>query len=203
MATARKTNDEIAKSQEATTGIVTPDELDDGSLVEFITEPNTFDNETLANIDTFADAMRLATKAFGGVVNAHEDKNLGTGFRLTDDDDKYRLIGVPLLLLDWRFNDGDFGKEFVSIHAIQQNEDGTATKLVINDGGTGICRDLRNYTDKTGRKGGLFLRKGLRFSDYETDIDTGIPLTKAEVADYHKSGRKTGKGRTTYLDFSA
>jgi hypothetical protein len=160
----------------------------------------TFTQEELANVDTFADAMALATQEFGGVVNAHEDKNLGTGFRLTDEEDKFRLIGVPLLLLDWRFNPGDFGDEYISIHAVQQNEDGSASKLVLNDGGTGICRDLREYTEKTGRKGGLFVRRGLRVSEYPTIADGGPDNGKPAPKDY--TG-KTGKGKTFYLNFSA
>ena len=199
MATARKTDAEIAASQKATTGLVSPDEIDGKELAV----SDSFDNETLANIDTFAEAMALAVETFGGVVNAHEDKNLGTGFRLTDDEDKFRLMGVPLLLLDWRFNPGDYGDEFVSIHAIQQNDDGSATKLVLNDGGSGICRDLKRYTEKTGRKGGLFVRKGLRVSEYPTDTETGLPLSKVTENEYRRDGRKVGKGKTFYLDFSA
>lgn len=168
-----------------------------------IEQSTLFDHDQLASIESFSQAVALATETFGGVVNAHEDPNLGTGFRLTTDEDKYRLCGVPLLLLDWRFNAGDYGDDYVSVHAIQQDENGKAIKLVINDGGTGICRDLRTYTEKTGRKGGVFCRRGLRVSEYDTDAETGLPIGKMMVAEYHKAGKKVGKGKTFYLDFSA
>lgn len=203
MVTRRKTDEEIAQSQESSSGIVSPDEVEayyQSKENVGLALPQTFTDEALANIDSFADAIALATAEFGGVINAHEDKNLGTGFRLTDEADKYRLIGVPLLLLDWRFNAGDFGDDYISIHAIQQNEDGSASKLVINDGGSGICRDLRKYTGMTGRKGGLFVRRGLRVSEYDTIADGGPDNGKPAPRDYKG---KTGKGKTFYLDFSA
>ena len=184
-------------------GIVTGDEINDVDAMvtgREIAQADRFSHEQLANIESFDDAMRLAVAEFGGVINAHEDKNLGTGFKLTSDEDKFRLIGVPLLLLDWRFNSGDFSDEFVSIHVIQQDETGKGIKWVLNDGGTGICRDLKNYTQKTGRKGGLFCRKGLRVSEYDTIADGGPDNGKPAPRDYVG---KTGKGKTFYLDFSA
>lgn len=197
MASSRKTDAEVAASTAPTSGLVTAEELDNGG--EIVVAGSTFDHEALASIDSFSDAIRLATGMFGGVINAHEDVNLGTGFRLTSDEDKFRLCGVPLLLLDWRFNPGDYGDDYVSVHAIQQDENGKAIKLVINDGGTGICRDLRKYTEKTGRMGGVFCRRGLRVSEYDTVLD-GPDAGKPAPRDYVG---KTGKGKTFYLDFSA
>lgn len=159
-----------------------------------------FTHDDLAEIETFADAMALAVRQFGGVINAHEDKNLGTGFRLTDDEDKFRLVGVPMLLLDWNFNPGDFGDDYISIRVLTQDEAGKANKFVLNDGGSGICRDLREYTRKTNRKGGLFVRRGLRVSEYATIADknhpdNGKPAPRSYIG-------PTGKGKTFYLDFS-
>lgn len=193
----------VARSKPADTGIVTGDEIDQVEAMvghEIESFSSVFTNEELANVESFSDAVKLAADEFGGVINAHEDKNLGTGFRLTSDEDKYRLIGVPLLLLDWRFNPGDFGDDYVSIHAVQQNEDGSASKLVINDGGTGICRDLKVYTQKTNRMGGLFVKRGLRVSEYDTIADGGPDNGKPAPRNYKG---KTGKGKTFYLDFSA
>ena len=198
MATSRKPN-----TESSTDGIVSAEEVEAHIAGKDIVQQNTFDHDQLAGIESFSDAMALAAAQFDGVVQAHDDPNLGTGFRLTSDDDKFRLCGVPLLLLDWRFNPGDYGDDYVSIHAIQQDENGKAIKLVINDGGTGICRDLRDYTTKTARMGGVFVRRGLRVSEYDTDAETGLPIGKMMVAQYHKEGRKIGKGKTFYLDFSA
>src|SRR6185369_14858643 len=115
----------------------------------------------------------------------------------------YKLIKVPLLLLDWRFNPGEYGDDFVSITGVSQDEMGKANKVIINDGSTGICKDLREYTQKTGRMGGLFCRRGLRVSEYDTDLETGLPINKMLVREYLKEGKKIGKGKTFYLDFSA
>lgn len=186
-------------------GIVTGEEINEVDAVAKgkIVSASLFSREELSEIESFDDAMKLAQAQFGTVINAHEDKNLGSGFRLTTDEDKFKLIKVPLLLLDWRFNPGEHGDDFVSITCISQQENGQANKLIINDGGTGICKDLKEYTAKTGRMGGLFCRRGLRVSEYDTDAETGLPIGKMMVADFHKTGHKVGKGKTFYLDFSA
>jgi hypothetical protein len=199
MATTRKTDAQIAASAAVTSGLITAEEVE--ASRQEIEVSTRFSQEALANLETWDDALRLATTEFGGVILAHEDKDLGTGFRLTDDDEKYRLIGVPILLLDWRFNPGDFGDDFVSIQAMTQDEAGKASKLIINDGGSGICRDLKTYTKKTGRMGGLICRRGLRVSEYDTIADKDHPDNgKPAPRDYVG---KTGKGKTFYLDFGA
>lgn len=162
-----------------------------------------FTREQYSGIESLQDAITAAADAFGGVVVAHDDPLLGSGFKIATEDDKIRLMGVQLLLLDWRFNPGEYGKEFVSIHAVTGSSTGKADKWILNDGGTGICRDLREYSDKTNRYGGLYLEKGLRISRYPTDPETGVPLSKTEHVEYLKQGRTVGKGHTFYLDFSA
>lgn len=194
--TRRKSDDEIAASTAVTSGLVTAEEVESGQAMVV---HDAFDRDDYANISSMSDAFGLAKAEFGNVILAHEDKNLGTGFRVADEDDKYRLMKVPLFLLDWRFNSGDFAEDYVSIHAIQEMEDGSLTKWIINDGGTGICKDLREYTNKTGRKGGVMLRRGLRVSEYDTILD-GPDAGKPAPRDYVG---KTGKGKTFYLDFSA
>lgn len=166
-----------------------------------------FSREQYASIQSFNDAMALALDTYDTVVDASQDPNLGTGFKIAQEDDKDRLCGVPMLLLDWRFNVGDHGdKDYVSIHAV----DAENRKWVINDGGTGICRDLREYTGKTGRKGGLMVKRGLRFSEYPTNpegglqhLNVGQPLKKDEEMILLQQGKRPGHGKTFYLDFSA
>jgi hypothetical protein len=197
MAVRRKTDEEIAASTAITEGIVGAEELETSGTDIVRSDP--FDRDDYANIGSMQDAMALARAEFGDVILAHEDKNLGTGFRVAEEDDKFRLIKVPLFLLDWRFNTGDYAEDYVSIHAVQEAEDGSVVKWIINDGGTGICRDLREYTRKTGRKGAVFCRRGLRVSEYDTILE-GPEAGKPAPRDY--VGR-TGKGKTFYLDFSA
>jgi hypothetical protein len=160
-----------------------------------------FGKQDRTDISSWDDAVRLAQGEFGTVLQIH-DTELGDGFRVASEEDERRLIGVPLMLLEWRWNDGDFG-EYVSVVAIAQGENGQATKWIINDGSTGIREQIRDFETKYERNGGLMVRNGLRVSDYHTDLDTGMPISKKDVVEYHKDGRKTGKGHTFYLDTSA
>jgi hypothetical protein len=161
----------------------------------------TFTDAELADIDSWDVAMAKATAAYGAIPSAATE--LGTGFRIATDRDKERLQGVPLLLLEWSFNPGDFGEDFVSVAAIQRQDDGGITKWIINDGGTGIREQLREYTNKTGKTGGLGVPKGLRPSTYYIDSETKQPLTKAEVRVALIDGRQLTSATTFYLDTSA
>jgi hypothetical protein len=161
---------------------------------------STFSREDLAGIESFDDALRLASAEFGNVATA--DQEIGDGFRIATEDDKRKMVGVPLMLLDWSFREGDFA-DYVSIHAIAAGPDNRAVKWILNDGSTGICRDLRDYTTKTGRTGGLMVRAGLRASDYVIDPESGTPLTKQQAAEYTAQGKRTAPATTFYLDTSA
>ena len=160
-----------------------------------------FSKEVRGDIQSWDQAMQLATEEFGGVALAHETE-LGDGFRIATEDDKRRLEGVPLMLMEWTWNDGDFG-EFVSIVAIAQGQDGMASKWILNDGSTGIMEQVRDFEKKYGRNGGLMVRHGLKVSDYHTDLQTGKPISRKTLVEYHKEGKNTGKGYTFYLDTSA
>lgn len=160
-----------------------------------------FTKDARTEISSWDDALRLMQSEYDTVLNIHETE-LGDGFRVASDDDMRRLIGVPLMLLEWRRNDGDFSS-FISIVAVAQNDNGTASKWIINDGGTGIMAQVLDFETKYSRNGGLVCRKGLRVSDYFTDQETGKPISKKELIEYHKTGKATGKGRTFYLDTSA
>lgn len=118
----------------------------------------------LADIRTFADAVQISGSLHGTVEQASDA--LGNGFEVLDGNGKAGLVGVNLLLIEWKFSEGDNG-EFVSAMAIIPQADGGIRKVVINDGSSGIYRQLRDYSDKTNRYGGLMVRKGLRRSDYE------------------------------------
>lgn len=160
-----------------------------------------FNKDDRTNIQSWDDAVALAQNEYGSILNIHETE-LGDGFRVASEDDKRRLIGVPLFLLEWHWNDGDFG-QFVSVVAIAQGENGQATKWILNDGSTGIRDQLADFETKYNRNGGLSVRNGLRVSDYNTDLDTGAPISKKELIEYVKAGKKVGKGHTFYLDTSA
>ncbi len=83
--------------------------------------------------------------------------------------DKADLIGVPFVIAMLRWNDTTDGV-FVSVMAFK--EDGT--KIVFNDGGTGVYQQLQTYVAKHKRDTGIMCPKGLRKSDYMyTDKQTG------------------------------
>lgn len=98
--------------------------------------------------------------------------------------DKSPLVGVPCVFLSWKFNEGDFATDFVSVLVITQDD----RKFILNDGSTGICTQLHHLTDTKGMTGMLACRKGLKRSDYEA----------------HKSpdGRMVPAGTTYYIDTS-
>lgn len=92
--------------------------------------------------------------------------DFGNGFAILDANGKARLVDVPLLFLHWTFNKGDMG-EFVSALVVQTDKMANVVgKFVLNDGSTGIYRQLRDITTDTGMDRGLFVANGLRRSDY-------------------------------------
>lgn len=132
--------------------------------------PN-FDSADLANIETLDDLGALFERAGVEVSFAHSV--LGDGFAILGKDDKMSLIGKGLALIEWRFNKGDMG-EFVSVRAVDISQT-PFRKVILNDGSTGIYRQLRDFTDKTGIQSGLMVKNGLRVSEYTyEDPNTGV-----------------------------
>src|SRR5258706_13689251 len=124
-----------------------------------------FSDDDLSEVDSWETAMSFVDAGFeGGALNAADV--LGTGFRIASEDDKLKLCDAALLFMQWVFYPGDFGDDFVAINAIQRYDNGSIAKWIITDGGTGICAELKAYTKKTGRSGGVGFPKGLRVSNY-------------------------------------
>lgn len=166
---------------------------------------STFSDEDLRGITTFADAVALATDQFQEIDTISE--TLGTGFQVLSKDDKESLVGIPFLILSFRFVPGDFGEPYVSMVVVTRPaKDGSVKKYILNDGGTGIRAQLEAYQQlpgKEGKSGGLYVDKGLRVSRYHTDPKTGVPLDIKDVGRLIASGVTPGRGTTYYLDTSA
>lgn len=129
-----------------------------------------FDTDSLRNIESFDDAIALVREQFGDVQTV-SDSVLSDGFSLAE---KESLEGKPFLIVDFRFNEGDYGNDFVSVNAIEQLPGGGIRKVVFNDGSTGVRDQLRKFQDETGRSGGLYVKRGLRASRYKyTDPNDG------------------------------
>lgn len=104
---------------------------------------------------------------------------------------KRRLAGVPFVILDWQFNPGDFGREYVSIRLLTKD----GQKVVINDSSTpGICgfmQDVRN----AGYVGAIEVPGGVRVSRYDRKDEDGNPI-------FEPGSDKPAQGESFWLDFN-
>lgn len=137
-----------------------------------------FSESDYRSIGTMADAVELWQQTTGeDIVQASEE--LGDGFTPMTEGEKRKLCANPLFIMQWEFKFSDTvtrdGKpvEYVSVRVIAERF-GKTEKYVFSDGSSGIYRQLRAYTDRTGRQGGMLAPLGLRVSDYKfKDPTTG------------------------------
>lgn len=131
--------------------------------------------EIAAAIDVaFLDTLKTpqAVAQYFETLGVNVADNDADGIKVVDIlDDKDRLIGVPFIMLGWDFNKGSFG-DFVSIEAMLSD----GSRIIINDGSTGIAKQVRELTEHRQASGhpspfgGRMVRNGLRKSDYEVTI---------------------------------
>jgi hypothetical protein len=190
----------MAKRNEPSTTDVTTVDTQSAGPGQEVAPNDRFAPEALRDIKTFEDAARLLYMA--GIETVEAGQVLGDGFALLKDEGKARLVGVPILLLEWDFYPGDFGDTFVAIRLVARNPDGTAGKYIINDGSTGIAKMLKDYTNRTGMAAGLVVRNGLRPSSYTFCEACARPLAAGEADDEHREAGKHKKATTYYLDTS-
>jgi hypothetical protein len=162
---------------------------------EVMEQGSKFNEDELRHLGDWDEAMRLAM-AVTGEAPLMASEEMGDGFTLIDGDKgKATLIDVPFVLLEWTFRDGDFGT-YVSARGMTK----TGIKFILNDGSTGIAEQLARLTKDKARTSNLVVGKGLRVSEYPTDVD-GQPLDR-KTAKEHPDLVK-GTGRTFYLNTSA
>jgi hypothetical protein len=127
-----------------------------------------FTDEELADLQTFDDVLRAAQERETILDSAND---YGTGFRVLDNKDKAKLIDEPMIIVEWRFNSGNFG-EFVSCLVMTK----AGEKVVLNDGSTGIRDQLSVIVSQRLARGShtqanaqafLVVPDGLRVSRYE------------------------------------
>lgn len=113
----------------------------------------------------FNAAFNICAQEYGQVVSSTDV--IGDGFILLPD--KAMAVGREFLVIDWKFiTDKDTGREYASMRIINpQNE-----KAIINDGSTGIYRQLKDLSDR-GIRGGIHCSNGLRVSEYVYENDNG------------------------------
>lgn len=123
-----------------------------------------FSDEELRSLQTYNDLRALVNEKKIPVVNASDV--LSDGFELTKD--KAGLVGIEFVIVDWRFTasseyeDG----EFVTVRLITAQN----AKLIINDGSKGGIRD---QLKSVAPEGVLFVKNGLRVSEYEYTDEKG------------------------------
>jgi len=147
---------------------------------------------------SFADLLAVA-KESGEILDAAQ---AGDGYTLVKSAaDKRHFVGVPVLIEDWKLqNTGSFGDgTFVTAHLRTEFPVaalGGATRFILNDGSTGIAKQLMELRND-GFTGVLLCRKGFSRSEYEVKD----PVTKEPVLDPVSGKAKVGV--TYYLDNSA
>lgn len=164
-------------------------------------------DDQLKAITSFADALKFATAevaAKGGVIESIND--YGTGFAVLPTAQKDKLLGVPLLILEWFHREGDYVSEdangervgFVSAVVVDEND----RRFIVNDGSTGIAKQLREVTADRREKGHpyptafLAAPGGLSKSEYLRNKNSG------EIARRVPEGAKASDwepGTTYYL----
>ncbi|QHC22299.1 hypothetical protein [Streptomyces sp. GS7] len=83
--------------------------------------------------------------------------------------DKRELVGVPFISLEWRFHDGN-NSEYVSVVIMRRDN----SLAVFSDGGTGICKQYKELTERIERQRGPIRHDdGLSASEYWYNADTG------------------------------
>lgn len=151
--------------------------------------PTLFGDAQLAAIGSFEDAARLLSD---NNVAAEFASDYGTGFKVVD---KATLIDKPFLILEWRFNAGDFGSDFVSVAAVTKSND----KVIFNDGSTGVRKQLETVTAQRLAKGhahpqaGLLCENGLTKTSYYFNSKTG------ETSSAPQTGDGWGPASTYYI----
>jgi hypothetical protein len=112
-------------------------------------------------------------REFGSAV---VDASVYGGGELTEKDE---LIGTPFVVTDFEISQSDTHTrndngvirpvEFAVVRCRTIHGE----RVVFTDGGTGILPVLLEHEERTGKRGGLVARKGLRRSDYTKKLDNG------------------------------
>lgn len=141
-----------------------------GSQVVSQQSRSVYTNDELAAIETWEDYFNLLDSK--EIPTYFAEKVLGDGFAILSTEQKDQLIGLPIAFMEWRFNKGDMG-EFVSARVLVRVGDGPGDikKVIINDGSTGIYRQLKQYTDQYGTNTSLIAKNGLKRSDYTFEVE--------------------------------
>lgn len=130
------------------------------------------ERDELNAVTSYQDALKLI-----GIdqITAENEALLGWDTNPFESVDKSQLIGIPHLIVQWRFIAGDFG-EYAIAHAIARLDNGTDWLVLYADGSkSGIYDQLRQLTASRLADGhehpqqGALIRGGLTESNYEVE----------------------------------
>lgn len=133
-----------------------------------VVQTSVFSDAALRKAETFTELMELTAAEHGAILDA--EKEMGDGFRLISD--LAPIANYPTLLMEWTFRAGDFG-DYVSIRGVSRDNDGNLIRYIYNDGSTGICRQLQEFSKERNKFGGLMVQAGFRVSEYEYEDEKG------------------------------
>jgi hypothetical protein len=117
---------------------------------------------------------------------------LGGNAKVVNDDEKAQLVGVPFIILSYRFNEEGVGGRFVTLDLITARNE----RIYLNDGSTGIRKQIEKL-EEAGMEENIVIRRGLRVSTYRYDPDTK-KVVKPKDEGYDRSR----EAHTYYLDTS-
>ena len=145
--------------------------------------------EELATL-SFDDLLKQL-EADDAVVDASD---LGDGFKLIASGDKKKLVGVPMVVLDYRPVESKRfpGAEYWTV-AVKL---ATGEAIRFNDGSTGVAAQLEDLWHKNGQKAvPIRVRHGLRASEYEVVDEDKKPVLDPNT-------KQPIRATTFYLDTS-
>lgn len=133
-----------------------------------------FDDAQLRDVSTWDDFGALVKSSDTPLINIAA---FGPGFVLLESKDA--LIDMPFVIVGYRFSDGDQGV-FVSVEAVVKTpisiNGEAASKIVFNDGSTGICATLQVIAKTTTEFAPIYCPRGLRKSEYVRKDEAGEPI---------------------------
>lgn len=127
---------------------------------------------------TQAELERPPTPYFEDFDDAMLHYGDGEGVVTVDDyeklDDKEDLIGVPFMIVQFWFSEGEIVdpvsgnlREYATLKVVtKETTTKPSAKYTVVDGSTGIYKQLKEINKRTGKWGGILARNGLRVSHY-------------------------------------
>ena len=129
------------------------------------------ENEDWSSLSTYERLERLKKDSMQQIEQLSFDDALKTAVVAKSDVtvvEKDSLVGKPFIIRRISINEGNYGP-FVSLTCVTKDND----TVVINDGSSGIARQIYSIVKEYGDENPILVEKGLRKSTYYVDNDTG------------------------------